>query len=185
MVGASEAVAACRLDRLLLMVTGRPWQKFGHAVSAPEHRYAMTVLAAEGRADFEVSRLEIDRHGPTYTYETLESLAAPGRRLVFIAGGDALSALATWERPERVRDLAEFAVLQRSGAPVDHALDALAGADVSMVDMPLIDVSSTAIRARVAAGRPISFLVAPAVEEYIRGHGLYARSGEDPLLDSG
>jgi nicotinate-nucleotide adenylyltransferase len=174
LAGASEAAAACGLESVVFMPAGEPWQKAHRPVSAAEHRYAMTLLATADRRDFVVSRLEIERPGPSFTADTLGHLAAGGHDVVFIAGADALSYLDTWERADEVRRLASFAVLRRPGSRIDEARVALAGAAVTEVDMPLIAVSSSDIRSRVATGRPISFLVSHAVEGYIAAHRLYS-----------
>ena len=184
LAGASEAAWACGLERVVFVVAGHPWQKATQPVSPAEDRYAMTLLATAERPDFVVSRLEIERNRPTYTADTLADLSQPGVDLVFVAGADALADLETWVRPDRVRQLAAFAVLRRPGSSTAAARRALRGADVVEVDMPLLEVSSTGIRNRVATGRPISFLVPRAVEDYIRAHGLYAPGRERPSLYS-
>ena len=184
LVGASEAAAACGLDEVVFMVAGHPWQKDDPALTPAEHRYAMAVLATEARADFSVSRLEIDREGPSYTADTLEHLAAElaPTQLVFIAGADALAEIDTWERAADVKRLSSFAVLRRAGTSTERVREALRGAEVTDVDMPLVDVSSTDIRERVAAGRPISFLVPEAVDRYIVEHALYSPLSERRFL---
>lgn len=180
LAGASEAAVACRLDQVVFVVAGRPWQKAERPVSAPEHRYAMTLLATAERPDFVVSRAEIERPGPSFTADTLDAMAGGGRELVFIGGADALADLDTWERADRVRELAGFALLRRRGSSTEAARRAVAGAVVTEVDMPLLEVSSTDVRRRVAEGRPIGFLVPRAVEDYIRSHGLYRRASAGP-----
>ena len=174
LVGASEAAHACRLDRVIFVVAGRPWQKSATTVSPAEHRLAMTVLATEERSDFVVDRREIERPGPSYTVDTLAELKDSECALVFIAGSDVVADLDSWEQPERVRAMASFAILRRPGTSTEAARAALKGAEATDVDMPLLDVSSTGIRTRVAAGRPISFLVPVKVAEYIGANGLYA-----------
>lgn len=184
LAGASEAAAACHLDQVVFMVAGQPWQKAERPVSKAEHRYALTLLATTERSDFVVSRLEIERAGPSYTADTLEALAGSDRSLVFIAGADALADIDAWEHADRVRQLASFAVLRRPGSSAPAAQASLEGAEVVEVDMPLLEVSSTDIRRRVAEGRPITFLVPRAVEDYIRAHRLYSPDGTEGFLYS-
>ena len=182
LAAASEAAAACGLDRLFFMVAGQPWQKADRAVSAEEDRFLMTRLATAGRPDFEVSRLELERAGPTYTIDTVEELAGGGADVVLIAGSDALADLDTWHRPDDIRRLVRFAVLSRGGTRYEQTREALRGCDVTEVPVPRLDVSSSDIRSRVASGRPISFLVTAAVDRYIRARGLYAPRGKDAFL---
>lgn len=155
------------LDRVLFMPTGLQWRKAGREIAAAEHRLAMVRLAIAGNPAFECSTIEVDRAGPSYTADTLEELHGrePGAGLFFIVGRDALEDMPNWVRPERIRELATLAVAARDG-------DA-AGEGAVHLQMPVIGVSATDVRQRVAEGSSIRYRVPPDVEAYIREHGLY------------
>lgn len=163
------------LDRVLLVVANVPWQKVGtRSVTPAEDRFAMVAAAVEGVVGLEASRMEIDRGGISYTADTLLELRAaePAAELFLIVGTDVADDLDTWERVETVRDLATLVVVNRPGArPVDLAAR---GWRVRNVEIPNIEISSTDLRARAAAGRPLDFLVPDAVIRCIRERGLYA-----------
>jgi nicotinate-nucleotide adenylyltransferase len=180
LVAGSEALDALELDLVLFVPTGHPWQK--RLYSDPEDRYLMAVMGAASNARFAVSRMEIDRRGPTYTADTMQELRdfyGPDFGLYFIVGGDAALKLGTWKHVERLDGVAEIVAVTRPGFALD-ALSRRAGwPALQVLEMPAIDISSTDIRARVAAGRPIDHLVPPEVERYIRDRGLYAVTGTD------
>jgi nicotinate-nucleotide adenylyltransferase len=161
------------LDRVLLVVSGTPWQKVGtRSISPADARLAM-VEAAVGDVDgLEASRIEIDAGGPSYTADTLASLRAegPDRELFVILGADAAAGLTTWERWEEVRDLATIVVVDRPGSV---PADAPAGWRWVHVVVPRVEVSSTDLRARAADGRPLDYLVTHEVVDWIERHGLY------------
>jgi nicotinate-nucleotide adenylyltransferase len=139
----------------------------------------MVGLAIAGDPRFAVSRLEIDRSGPSYTADTLRQLRdrEPGDELFLIVGGDQAAALPTWREPEAVLSLATVAVVERtnwSRNAIGIKIGRLPGAErIRYLDMPVMQVSSSAIRRRVAAGRPIRYLVPDNVVSYIESHGLY------------
>jgi nicotinate-nucleotide adenylyltransferase len=139
----------------------------------------MAGRTIDGNDAFELSRIEVDREGPTYTVETLTQLREQyeGCELVLILGQDALVDLPNWREPERIVALATLAVAHRGGAPLREAdLDALVpglAGRVTWISMPEIGVSATDIRERVAAGRSIRYLVPEGVRQYIEEHGLY------------
>ena len=164
-VAAARAAATCMaLDQVLFVPAGVPPFKHGHA--SAEDRYRMTALAVAGEPTFALSRMELDRPGTSYTVDTLRALAGAGE-LFFICGADAIADLPTWHEWEELPKLAHFIGVSRPGTTwpaVPYA---------TYVAMPGIDVSSTEIRQRVAAGQPITGMVAPAVERYIHEHGLY------------
>jgi nicotinate-nucleotide adenylyltransferase len=150
----------------------------------PEVRLELCELAAAGDERLEVSRLEVDRGGPSFTVDTLRELHArhPEHELIFIVGGDMAVSLPAWKDPRTVLELAKLAIAERSGAlrrDVIERLTAEYGDDVTQrlefFDMPRIDISSSEIRRRVAAGRTIRYLVPRAVAEHIARRGLYAR----------
>ncbi len=189
----AEAVReALRLERVLFVPSRLPVHKPGRPVSPAEDRVAMVALAIADNPAFGLSRIEVDRDGPSYAVDTLETLAddarAVGREpdLTFILSAEAYAGLPTWHRPERILELCRMAVVPRPGVPpADPAAIArlLPGADrrTVLVDGPLLEVSATGVRARVAAGRSIRYLVPEAVIAYIGDHGLY--SGADPAPD--
>jgi nicotinate-nucleotide adenylyltransferase len=178
-VCAREARDQLGLDCVLLMPVFAPPHKPMPDEPGTEHRLALCRLAVEGERGLQVSALEIERGGPSYTVDTLRELDAtrPEDELTWIAGGDMAASLPSWREPEVVLSLARFAVAEREGADrerIERALGSLAGREsVVFFDMPRIDVSSSMVRARVAAGRPIEDLVPEAVARYIAEHGLY------------
>lgn len=170
-VSASECRAVLGLDRVDLVVAGDPWQKRDDVVLPAAIRLELVELAVDGIEGLAASGIEVDRPGPTYTADTLEALAAPGRDLFLILGADLPSALLSWHRCERIRELATLVVVARAGE--QHAEPPGEGWRVERVDIPRLDVSSTDIRARVAAGRPIDGLVPVPVVRRIAALDLY------------
>ncbi len=180
LVAAEEAMHQLDLDRVLFVPAGTPPHKPAQPISAASHRLRMLELAIAGNPDFALSRVDVDRPAPSYTVETLELLRAewgPGPRFFFIEGPDSLSDIVCWYQPQRLIELCELAVVARPGSEVDVAglerqLPGLTGR-LHWVQMPLLEISSTDLRSRVRAGRPISYLVPRQVETYIRQHELY------------
>ncbi len=179
LVLAEHAREQLELDTVLFMPAGHPWRKTGRDVTTAGHRVAMVRLAVQGNPWFDVSALEADRAGPSYTADTLEELhrQTPGADLFLILGEDALADLPNWRWPERILETATIAVAARVTEPPagGDAAAALPGgkARIVHIQMPLIEISATDIRQRVAQGRSIRYLVPRPVEEYIREHGLY------------
>ncbi|MDP9237468.1 MAG: nicotinate-nucleotide adenylyltransferase [Chloroflexota bacterium] len=179
LVLAEQAREQLALDEVLFVPAGEPWRKSGRAIAPAEHRLAMLKLALEGNDGFGISDIELRRSGPTYTADTLEALA--GERLddefYFIIGADALADLPNWHEPERIVAHAVLAVAPRDVQEVNAAALSLPGmkARIELFSMPRIDLASTDIRARVAAGKSIRYLVPDGVEDYVREHELYAR----------
>jgi nicotinate-nucleotide adenylyltransferase len=171
LLAASEVQQRLDLDDVLLVPTGRPWQKESTGVSAALHRYAMTLLAAD-RTSFSVSTVDIDRPGATYTVDTLRDLhsALDPADLFFITGADALAGFPTWHEHEAILGLAHLVGVTRPGHRTSHSLP---DAAVTVIEIPGMDVSSTECRRRVAEGRSIDHLVPAAVVDYIRKTGLY------------
>jgi nicotinate-nucleotide adenylyltransferase len=154
--------------RVLFVPAGDPWRKAGMKVTAAEHRLAMSELATGPNPNFGVDAREVSRPGPTYTVETLEALVAAGHEeIVLILGADALHDLPNWKEPERIRELATLAVAAREDDEVPE------GPGIVALRMPLIELSSTLVRERVAEGRSIRYLVPDAVRDYIAHHRLY------------
>ena len=180
LVCAAEARSQLRLERVLLIPTAIPPHKQMDDEPGPRHRLEMCRLAIGAHSDWlEVSAIEVERGGPSYTVDTLSEIHArrPGDELTFIVGGDMAWSLPTWAEPEEVLRLAALAVAERAGArreEVRGRLADLAGADrISYIDVPRLDISSSALRRRVREGRSIDFLVADAVGAYIDQEGLY------------
>ncbi|KES05653.1 nicotinate-nucleotide adenylyltransferase [Streptomyces toyocaensis] len=173
LVAASEVAAQFHLDEVVFVPTGQPWQKSHRAVSAAEDRYLMTVIATAENPQFSVSRIDIDRGGPTYTVDTLRDLRAlnPDTDLFFITGADALAQILTWRDSEELFSLAHFIGVTRPG---HHLTDAgLPEGGVSLVEVPALSISSTDCRARVAKGAPVWYLVPDGVVRYIDKRDLY------------
>ena len=176
---AQEARFQLELDRLLLVTTRRAPHKEIEDDPGAEVRLELTERAAEGEQGVQASGLEIEREGPSYTYLTLEALAEdePGRQIFFLLGADMAAGLASWKRPERVVELARLGVVPRPGVglgAVRSALERLGAADrAEIIEMPLCGVSSTMIRQRAAAAKPLRHLVPDRVAEMIQERGLY------------
>ncbi len=172
LVTAERVAEALSLDVVLLVVANVPWQKVGsRPISPAEDRLAMVRASVEGSDLLEASDLELVRGGDSYTVDTLEALrvAGPDDELVLILGSDAANGLDTWERPEDLRRLCTLAVVERPGSEVEVP----AGFDVEHVAVPSLDVSSSDLRARVAAGRSVRFLVPDAAVVILERRRLY------------
>jgi nicotinate-nucleotide adenylyltransferase len=181
LAAAQEALDRCGLARVLFAPTERNPLKLDEEISETGHRLAMTELAIAGDERFAISKADLGRGGPAYTVDLLARLRAglsADERLAFIAGMDVLHELPRWREPLRVLELARLIVISRPGQPA-ASLDALdarlpgASARVTVVETPGVAISSTEIRERVAAGRPIRYLVPDPVAAYIAEHGLY------------
>ena len=181
MLCAQEALWELQLDRVLLIPVHTPPHKEATEDPGVEHRVELCRRAAAGDPRLEVSRIEADRPGPSYTVDTLRDLheSAPTQnQLTFIVGGDQAHGLPNWREPEALLELAELAVAEREGVGREDIVQALSGLSgaaerVRFFTMPRVDVSSSLVRRRVAAGRPIRWLVPGAVAEYIESAGLY------------
>jgi nicotinate-nucleotide adenylyltransferase len=175
LVAASEVADRFGLDEVVFVPTGQPWQKTERKVSRAEDRYLMTVVATASNPNFSVSRVDIDRGGPTYTADTLTDVQAeyPDARLYFITGADALAQILSWHRLDELFRLAHFVGVTRPGYELgdDHLPD---GA-VTLVEVPAMSISSTDCRRRVAEGHPVWYLVPDGVVQYISKRGLYRR----------
>jgi nicotinate-nucleotide adenylyltransferase len=184
LVTAEEALVQFNLDRVIFMPTGRPAFKSGESVSSPEHRYLMTVLATAANPDFDVSRMEIDREGLTYTVETLVALReqyGPGTELFFITGADAVFEIVSWKDADKIANLATFIAATRPGYDLEAARaaheEAATRFRIEYIEVPALAISSTDIRARAAARRPIRYLTPEPVASYIDKYGLYREAG--------
>src|SRR3954447_10659335 len=172
LVAASEVAAEFDLDEVVFVPTGQPWQKSHKQVSEPEHRYLMTVIATASNPRFTVSRVDVERPGPTYTIDTLRDLRAqrPDADLFFITGADALAQILSWKDIDELWSLAHFVGVTRPG----HVLDGMGRDDVSLLEVPAMAISSTDCRARVAVNHPVWYLVPDGVVQYIAKYGLYS-----------
>jgi nicotinate-nucleotide adenylyltransferase len=180
LVAASEVQAWFGLDEVVFVPTGQPYQKAHRSVSPAEHRYLMTVVATASNPRFTVSRVDIDRGGPTYTIDTLTDLAAlhPDAELFFITGADALTDILGWRSAEELFGLARFVGCTRPGYAVETTvLDAMPRERVTVVEIPALAISSTECRARTVRGEPVWYLVPDGVVQYIAKHRLY-RTGD-------
>ncbi len=162
------------LDRVVLVPAKYPVHKRLDGETPAEERYAMAVIAVAGAAEFEVSRIEIDRNGPSYTITTVHELLGryPGSELSLIIGSDTLNTIGTWREPERLKELVSLIVMRRPGEEVPGAAGG-EGFRISYAENPLIDISSTCIRDRLRGGRSVRFLLPDAVIDYIKKKGLY------------
>jgi nicotinate-nucleotide adenylyltransferase len=169
------------LDRVEFLPANDPPHKPDDSVSPAADRVAMVCAAIRGIPYFNVNEVEIERTGPSFTVETLEhlKLRRPGDELVFIVGGDSLRDFPTWRSPGRIVELASLAVIQRPDArfnveDLDERVPGLRER-IHFVDTPLIEISATDLRDRIATSRSIRFQTPDNVIAYIKGHSLYTR----------
>lgn len=184
LVTAEEALVQFNLDRVLFMPTGHPALKSDQRVTPAEDRYLMTVIATSANPDFDVSRMEVDRPGLTYTVDTLLALRdeyGPGTEIFFITGADAVWDIVSWKDADRIAGLVTFIAATRPGYDLDAARAAHevqpTGFRIEYIEVPALAISSTEIRARVSAGRPIRYLTPESVGRYIEKRGLYREGG--------
>jgi nicotinate-nucleotide adenylyltransferase len=178
---AQEALWQLGLSEVVFVPTGEAPHK--RIVDDPgrEQRLAMTRLAASDDPRFDVSTAEVERDGPSYSYETLEELAEQRQEteLVFVMGADAAVGLESWQRPERVAELARLAIARRAGVAdeeVGAVLRSIGAEDrATMLEMPQFGVSSSAVRERAAAGRPLRYLTTEPVARFIEEKRIYSR----------
>jgi nicotinate-nucleotide adenylyltransferase len=186
LVCAQEALVQLELDRVMFVPTARPAHREIEQDPGIEARVEMCEAAIADDDRFELSRLELEREGPSYTVDTLREMheASPDDELFLILGGDQAAALRTWHEPEELLGLAQVAAVERVGfsrATVSIQLGGLKGADgIRFLDMPLMQVSSSSIRRRAGDGKPIRYLVPDAVVRYIEEQGLFAASTPAP-----
>jgi nicotinate-nucleotide adenylyltransferase len=173
LVAALTARTALGLGRVLMVLAPDPWQKMDRKLAPVEDRLAMLHAAVDGVEGLEVSRLELDRPGPTYTADTVEELSggSPPPQLFLIVGADVAADLATWDRTNVIRDLATIAIVSR--ADVDEPPPPGPGWVVQHVRMPALEISSTDLRRRAAVGEPLDGLMPPASIRCLRERGLY------------
>jgi nicotinate-nucleotide adenylyltransferase len=177
LVAASEVQSVFDLDEVVFVPTGQPWQKEEREVSPAELRYLMTVVATASNPRFTVSRVDVDRPGPTYTIDTLRDLREkfPDSDLFFITGADALAQILSWKAVDELFELAQFVGVNRPGHELSG--DGLPAGRVSLMEVPAMAISSTACRERVRAGEPVWYLVPDGVVQFIAKYRLYRPGG--------
>ncbi len=185
LVVACEALWQLRLDEVRLVPAHRPPHKPGVAIAPAEQRAAWLEEAVAGRPGLVVSRVELERPGPSYTADTLEAMAAaePGVRLWFVLGADQLEGFPGWHDPERILRLARLAVVGRGGVGADALAalaDRVAPGRADLLDVPPIGVSASMIRARMAAGVPVGHLLPGPVERALVRDGLVPSPSVEP-----
>ncbi len=181
LVAASEVADLFELDEVVFVPTGQPWQK-GRQVSPGEDRYLMTVIATASNPRFSVSRVDIDRGGPTYTRDTLRDLHRlnPDSDLYFITGADALASILSWQDLEEMFATARFVGVSRPGYELgsEHLADVLDGLPddaLTLVEIPALAISSTDCRRRAQESRPLWYLMPDGVVQYISKRELYRK----------
>jgi nicotinate-nucleotide adenylyltransferase len=185
LVAASEVADLFDLDEVVFVPSGQPWQK-DRQVSAGEDRYLMTVIATAANPRFSVSRVDIDRGGPTYTKDTLRDLHAenPDSELYFITGADALASILSWQDWEEMFAMARFVGVSRPGYELgrEHlgdVLEKLPDDALTLVEIPALAISSTDCRRRAAEGRPLWYLMPDGVVQYISKRELYRKPPDE------
>lgn len=185
LVAASEVADLFDLDEVVFVPSGQPWQK-DRQVSAAEDRYLMTVIATAANPRFSVSRVDVDRGGPTYTKDTLRDLHAenPDSELYFITGADALASILSWQDWEEMFAMARFVGVSRPGYELgrEHlgdVLEKLPHDALTLVEIPALAISSTDCRRRAAEGRPLWYLMPDGVVQYISKRELYRKPRDE------
>lgn len=177
-----------KVDKVVFMPAGQPAHKTNKKVTHNEHRYLMTVLATMRNENFEVSRIEIDRAGVTYTIDTIEELkrmCRPDVRLYFITGADAIHQIMTWKESERLLGMCDFVAVTRPGYDKSKLFQDIGeirekfSSRVHYMEVPALAISSSDIRERAKRGAPIKYLLPQEVEDYIPKFGLYQDDAED------
>lgn len=169
-----------QLDEVWFIPAGSPPHKQGSVTTPPKARAAMVEFAVSGFPEFRVSRIEMDRGGPSYTVQTLEQIRAsdPAREVFLLMGADSIAELVTWKDPARILELAQVVAVNRAGESPDlSSLSDLlqqTGRTVRTVEMPAMGISASNIRSRIAHKQSIRFLTPRPVEMYIRQNNLYA-----------
>ncbi|OBI87068.1 nicotinic acid mononucleotide adenylyltransferase [Mycobacterium asiaticum] len=192
LVAASEVADKFKLDKVVFVPSGQPWQKDRH-VSAAEDRYLMTVIATASNPRFSVSRVDIDRGGPTYTKDTLRDLHTlnPDAELYFITGADVLASILSWQGWEELFGLARFIGVSRPGYELrnDHIIEAIGDLDegtLTLYEIPALAISSTDCRQRAQERRPLWYLMPDGVVQYVSKRRLYRtpERSENPAAPS-
>lgn len=184
LVAASEVAYRFQLDQVVFVPTGQPWQKAGRDVTAAEHRYLMTMVATASNPRFTVSRVDIDRKGPTYTIDTLRELRElfPDAELYFITGADSLASIMSWRDWEVMLEMANFVGVTRPGYELSKDMLPLESqTGIELIEIPAMAISSTDCRERAREGEPVWYLVPDGVVQYIAKNNLYGPNPDKPL----
>ncbi|OFT46043.1 nicotinic acid mononucleotide adenylyltransferase [Corynebacterium sp. HMSC06G04] len=184
LVAASEVAYRFQLDQVVFVPTGQPWQKAGRDVTAAEHRYLMTMVATASNPRFTVSRVDIDREGPTYTIDTLRDLRElfPDAELYFITGADSLASIMSWHDWEVMLEMANFVGVTRPGYELSKDMLPLESqTGIELIEIPAMAISSTDCRKRAGEGEPVWYLVPDGVVQYIAKNNLYGPNPDKPL----
>ena len=184
LVAASEVAYRFQLDQVVFVPTGQPWQKEGRDVTAAEHRYLMTMVATASNPRFTVSRVDIDREGPTYTIDTLRDLRElfPDAELYFITGADSLASIMSWRDWEVMLEMANFVGVTRPGYELSKDMLPLGSqTGIELIEIPAMAISSTDCRKRAGEGEPVWYLVPDGVVQYIAKNNLYGPNPDKPL----
>lgn len=184
LVAASEVAYRFQLDQVVFVPTGQPWQKAGRNVTAAEHRYLMTMVATASNPRFTVSRVDIDRKGPTYTIDTLRDLRElfPDAELYFITGADSLASIMSWRDWEVMLEMANFVGVTRPGYELSKDMLPLESqTGIELIEIPAMAISSTDCRERAREGEPVWYLVPDGVVQYIAKNNLYGPNPDKPL----
>lgn len=180
LIAAEEARRCFHLDRVIFIPNGRPPHKTDYPVSPAGARHDMVVLATASNPAFEVSRIEVDRPGPSYAVDTVEQIASQvgtDTPLFFITGADAIVEIATWHDPERLAEMCEFIAVLRPGYDVERLERTLPPhfmARTRVLRIPGVDISSTELRRRAGSGESLRYLTPEPVARYIENRHLYA-----------
>ncbi|MDD5311722.1 MAG: nicotinate-nucleotide adenylyltransferase [Dehalococcoidia bacterium] len=178
---AEEARTKLDLDYVMFIPAGLPWMKSGNNLTGADHRLNMVKIAVQSNTNFKFSTVEVDQPGPSYTVDTLEKISkelGPKTEIFFLLGWDSLAEMPKWKAPYRISKMAKLVAFPRPGfAKPDLSLLESSMPDIAnrivMLDGPYIGISSTTIRAKVASGKSVRYLVPPDVEEYINKNRLY------------
>lgn len=178
---AEHAREQFHLDKVYIMPNGTPAYKSDHVVTGSPMRTEMAALAIAGNPGFELSLIEVEREGNTYTYETLEAMRNmnPADTYYFIIGADSLFTFSQWKKPQRIADNCILLIANRDNVSMEEIKAQIArlkerfGADIRILECPTVDISSAMIRGRVSEGKSIRYYVPDAVADYISDKGLY------------
>ncbi|AKE39700.1 nicotinate-nucleotide adenylyltransferase [Corynebacterium camporealensis] len=184
LVAASEVAHRFDLETVVFVPTGQPWHKEGKQVTEAEHRYLMTVVATASNPRFTVSRVDIDRQGPTYTIDTLRDIRNfyPDAELYFITGADSVASIMSWNSWEEMLEMAKFVGVTRPGYVLStDMLPEEAQKEIELIEIPAMAISSTDCRARANAGEPVWYLVPDGVVQYIAKNNLYQPDSDKPM----
>lgn len=184
LVAASEVAHRFDLETVVFVPTGQPWHKEGKQVTEVEHRYLMTVVATASNPRFTVSRVDIDRDGPTYTIDTLRDIRNfyPDAELYFITGADSVASIMSWNSWEEMLEMAKFVGVTRPGYVLStDMLPEEAQKEIELIEIPAMAISSTDCRARANAGEPVWYLVPDGVVQYIAKNNLYQPDSDKPM----